>query len=78
MLAVRTVASLSAAIVHINEHGSHHINLIITASQSRLPPAARSCMALTQLAYVIQAFSGILGEVAILISQACHLVTLLM
>jgi hypothetical protein len=58
------VASLSAAIAHINEHGSHHTDFIITASQSRLPPAACSCMALTWLAYVIQAFSGILGEVA--------------
>ena len=33
-LAVRTVPSLAAAIAHINEHGSHHTDCIITESTS--------------------------------------------
>jgi glutamate-5-semialdehyde dehydrogenase len=33
-LAVRTVSSLAAAIAHINEHGSHHTDCIITESTS--------------------------------------------
>jgi glutamate-5-semialdehyde dehydrogenase len=33
-LAVRTVPSLSAAIAHINEHGSHHTDCIVTESPS--------------------------------------------
>ena len=33
-LAVRTVPSLAAAIVHINKHGSHHTDCIITESVS--------------------------------------------
>jgi glutamate-5-semialdehyde dehydrogenase len=33
-LAVRTVPSLAAAIAHINEHGSHHTDCIVTESAS--------------------------------------------
>jgi glutamate-5-semialdehyde dehydrogenase len=33
-LAVRTVPSLTAAIAHINEHGSHHTDCIVTESAS--------------------------------------------
>jgi glutamate-5-semialdehyde dehydrogenase len=40
-LAVKTVPSLDAAVAHINEHGSHHTDAILTASA----PDAESFMA---------------------------------
>ncbi|KAH9975674.1 gamma-glutamyl phosphate reductase [Lactifluus volemus] len=40
-LSVRTVPSLSAAIAHINKHGSHHTDCIITDRQMRVAPFTR-------------------------------------